>query len=123
MQLVYNTHTKPFWCSKSTIYLLFFHAEPPFIANFEFPSETVNEGTFAQIICSVVTGDEPLTIAWSLHGDTISSDPDIITTSLGTRSSILTISKVGYRHAGDYTCRASNIAGSYSHTAKLSVNG
>ena len=68
-------------------------------------------------------GDEPLTIAWSLHGDTISSDPDIITTALGTRSSILTISKVGYRHAGDYTCRASNVAGSYSHTAQLRVNG
>ena len=97
--------------------------EPPFIANFQFPAETVNEGTFSQIICSVVTGDEPLTISWSLHGDAISSDPDIITTALGTRSSILTISKVGYRHSGDYTCRATNRAGSYSHTATLRVNG
>ena len=64
-----------------------------------------------------------MTISWSLHGDVVSSDPDIITTALGTRSSILTISQVGYRHSGDYTCRATNNAGTYAHTATLRVNG
>ena len=103
--------------------ILFPLTEKPAIAPFQFPYETVDEGTYVQIICTIIKGDEPLTISWSLQGDIVSSDPDIITTSLGTRSSILTISKVGYRHSGDYTCRASNKAGSFSHTATLRVNG
>ena len=83
----------------------------------------MDEGTYVQIICTVIKGDEPLSISWSLHGDVISSDPSIITTALGTRSSILTISQVGYRHSGDYACRATNQAGSSFHSATLRVNG
>ena len=97
--------------------------EPPQLAPFQFPSETVDEGKYVQISCSVVSGDEPLQISWSLHGDGISSDPSIITTMIGTRSSILIISKVGYRHSGEYTCRASNSAGSVTHSDILKVNG
>ena len=93
------------------------------IAPFQFPSDTVDEGKYVQIGCSVISGDEPLKISWSLHGDTISSDPSIITTMIGTRSSILIISKVGYRHSGDYTCRATNKAGSATYSAVLKVNG
>ena len=83
----------------------------------------MDEGTYVQIICTVIKGDEPLSISWSLHGDVISSDPSIITTVLGTRSSILTISQVGYRHSGDYSCRVTNPAGSSVHSATLRVNG
>ena len=93
------------------------------IAPFQFPSDTVDEGNYGQITCSVISGDEPLQISWSLHGDVISSDPSIITTMIGTRSSILIISKVGYRHSGEYTCRATNNAGSATHSAVLRVNG
>lgn len=97
--------------------------EPPVIAPFQFPSDTVDEGRYGQITCSVVSGDEPLQISWSLHGDVISSDPSIITTMIGTRSSILIISQVGYRHSGEYTCRATNKAGTATHSATLRVNG
>lgn len=97
--------------------------EPPLLVPFQFPSETVDEGSYVQIGCSVIKGDEPLQISWSLQGDVISSDPSITTTMLGTRSSILIISQVGYRHAGDYSCRATNKAGSNTHSATLRVNG
>ena len=83
----------------------------------------MDEGAYVQISCSVITGDEPLKITWSLHGDVISSDPSITTTMIGTRSSILIISKIGYRHSGNYACRATNNAGADTYSATLRVNG
>ncbi len=77
----------------------------------------------AQLICFVPTGDEPLRISWSLKGDIISSEPSMTTTMIGTRTSMLMISSVGYRHRGVYTCTAANKAGSRSHSAELRVNG
>lgn len=98
-------------------------AEPPQIAPFQFPAESIDEGSFAQVTCSVTKGDEPLDISWHLHGDIISSDPSITTTIIGTRTSILIISDVGFRHSGLYTCRASNDAGTAVFSDELRVNG
>ena len=100
-----------------------FLPEPPQIGPFSFASDTVDEGSFAQITCSIIRGDEPLRISWSLQGDVVSSDPAITTTTIGSRTSILIISSVGYRHSGQYTCRAINPAGADTHSAMLRVNG
>ena len=88
-----------------------------------FGTEVLDEGQFGQVICIVTKGDEPLTITWALHGEIVSSDPGLTTTSLGTRSSMLTIQSVGYRHSGTYTCTATNKAGSTSQAVELQVNG
>lgn len=88
-----------------------------------FGAEVLNEGQFAQVVCIVTQGDEPLTISWSLHGEIVSSEPGLTTTSLGTRTSMLTIQSVGYRHSGSYTCTASNKAGVGSRSVTLKVNG
>ena len=85
----------------------------------------MNQGEFAQLICVIRRGDEPLSLTWSLKGDVISSDPDLSTTMLGRRTSVLTIASVGYsgsHHIGTYTCRASNPAGSRTYSADLKVN-
>ena len=76
-----------------------------------------------QIFCTVTQGDEPLSIKWSLQGDIVSSEPELTTTALGTRTSMLTIQSVGYRHSGTYTCSASNKAGTRSQGVELRVNG
>ena len=102
---------------------LFCLLEPPSIIPFSFGSEEVNEGDMAQLACFVSRGDEPLRISWSLKGDIISSEPTMTTTMIGTRTSMLMISRVGYRHSGTYTCTATNKAGSVFHSAELLVKG
>ncbi len=86
-------------------------------------ADILDEGQFVQIICTVTKGDEPLTIAWSLQGEIVNSEPSLTTNSLGTRASMLTIQSVGYRHSGVYTCTAGNKAGSSSQSVELKVNG
>ena len=80
-------------------------------------------GAFAQLTCAVSHGDMPITITWSLKGQELNSGPSIMTTMVGTRTSMLIISSVDYSHVGEYTCRASNPAGSVTHSADLVVNG
>ena len=63
-----------------------------------------------------------MTISWTFHGES-GADPDIITTPIGQRGSMLVISSVGKDHNGNYTCTAKNNAGIASETAVLKVNG
>ena len=100
-----------------------FLLEPPSIVPFSFGRDVVDSGEFAQLTCVVSKGDMPITITWSLKGQDLNSGPSITTTMVGTRTSMLIISSVDYSHIGEYTCRASNPAGSVTHAAKLNVNG
>ena len=98
-------------------------SEPPQIVPISFGKDKFDEGSSAQILCSVSDGDEPLSIRWTFHGDSISSDSGIMTSNLGTKTSFLMINSVSHEHRGSYTCLAKNKAGSAISTAKLNVNG
>ena len=100
-----------------------FFLEPPVIVPFSFGSSVVNTGVFAQLTCVVSQGDMPISITWSLKGEKLNSSPDISTTMLGQRVSMLVIASVDYTHIGEYTCRATNPAGSVTYSAHLKVNG
>ena len=101
----------------------FYILVPPEIVPFSFGAGAVNEGDIAQLTCLVRRGDEPLSISWFLKGDVVSSDPSVTTNIFGTRTSMLMISNVGYRHSGTYTCKAANAAGSQLMSAVLKING
>lgn len=89
-----------------------------------FGDEPVNAGDLASIQCAVSKGDFPLEITWMFKGLPIGPDrSDIIVSGSGKRVKQLTIDAVAARHAGEYTCVASNAAGSSSHSAILDVNG
>ena len=98
-------------------------AEPPEIVPFSFGEAPVNEGETSVIMCNIKRGDKPVSITWSLKGDVVSSDPALTTSMIGTQISLLTITNVGYRHSGTYTCRATNQAGSVTYSTNLLVNG
>ena len=79
------------------VFNLFYILEPPVIVPFSFGSDIVNTGVYSQLLCVVSQGDMPVTITWSLKGQELSSGPELTTTMLGTRTSMLTISSV-YRN-------------------------
>ena len=83
----------------------------------------MDSGEFAQLTCVVSKGDMPVSITWSLKGKELNSGDSIATTLLGKRASMLVISSVDYTHIGEYTCRATNTAGSVTHSVELKVNG
>lgn len=96
----------------------------PQILPLSFGDEPVNAGDLASVQCVVSKGDFPLEITWLLDGNQIGNDrTDVIITGSGKRVKQLTIEAVAARHAGEYTCVASNRAGSSSHSAILDVNG
>lgn len=90
---------------------------------FSFGKDVINQGQLGQLVCTILQGDEPISIKWSVQGEDLGPGPDLTTSQLGSRTSILMISSVSYRHSGTYTCLASNPAGSVSYSAELSVNG
>lgn len=95
----------------------------PSIAPFSFGDTAVNAGKIVQQNCLVTDGDEPLKITWLLNGGHASNSTGVTVFKLGSRTSILTIESVHSYHAGNYTCTATNSAGSSSFTAVLAVNG
>lgn len=77
----------------------------------------------ASVTCAVIKGDLPLEVSWMFNDHIIGSDQSDIVIDNGKRRKQLTIESVSARHAGEYTCVASNIAGSVSRTAILDING
>ncbi|KAK0078989.1 hypothetical protein PV325_001870 [Microctonus aethiopoides] len=116
----------------------------PQISPFTFGDEAANADEMATVQCAVIKGDLPVDIVWSFNGVPINMDMhnggliidrninnpqqqqehrDLVVRKSGSRASTLTIESVAARHAGIYSCSASNVAGSASHSADLTVNG
>ena len=97
----------------------------PQIAPFSIGDEPANWGEAVSAVCTVVKGDLPIEVAWALNGEPVTSKNhgDITISSTGKRVSLMTIEAVSGRHAGEYTCTASNAAGATSYSATLAVNG
>ena len=96
----------------------------PELSPFSFGEEPANAGNMASVQCAVITGDLPLEITWMFEGRPIeSARSDIIISGSGKRLKHLTIESVAARHAGEYTCVASNVAGSVARSSTLKVNG
>lgn len=108
-------------------------AVAPQIAPFTFGDEAANAGEMATVQCAVIKGDLPIDVVWSFNGRVIDANgafdehnydnSDIVISSSSKRASQLTIESVAARHAGEYSCTASNTAGTATHSSVLSVNG
>lgn len=74
--------------------------------------------------CSIAHGDFPIKIEWFLNDKPIAHyDNEILIATLGKRVSALTIESVDAKHVGNYSCMASNKAGTVNFTAQLIING
>ncbi|XP_061930177.1 cell adhesion molecule Dscam2 isoform X27 [Apis cerana] len=89
-----------------------------------FNAEVANSGDSVSVPCSILKGDMPMDISWAFNGVAIdtSRDSSITVTRISKHLSTLSIDGVSARHAGEYACSASNLAGSVSRSATLTVN-
>ncbi|XP_067215052.1 cell adhesion molecule Dscam1 isoform X3 [Linepithema humile] len=96
----------------------------PQIAPFSIGDEPANWGEAVSAVCTVVKGDLPIEVTWALNGEPITKENhgDVSISSTSKRVSLMTIEAVSARHAGEYTCTASNAAGATSYSATLAVN-
>ena len=83
----------------------------------------MNAGEFANLQCIVPTGDLPLNIRWSYPGEEMGGSSGVLAKKVADRVSMLMISVITARHAGEYVCTAENAAGTASHSTTLTVNG
>ncbi|KAI5751952.1 hypothetical protein M8J77_012420 [Diaphorina citri] len=94
---------------------------PPRIVPFSF-EEPIFAGQSIQVACSVSAGDAPIQIGWKFSGADIPDDFGIETQSLGRRGSALIFESADSKHGGNYTCSATNAAGTVHYTATLNVH-
>lgn len=93
----------------------------PQIEPFHFNENGLNGGGSATLVCTVTSGDTPLTIVWLKDNKTI--EHNHIVQKLDDTTSLLRLSHVTLEDAGNYTCTASNSAGSVSRYSILKVKG
>jgi len=94
---------------------------PPEIMPFQ-PSSNLKEGGKTNIVCSVTSGDLPITFVWRKDGKPLPHDSDIHEHVMD-MSSTLRINNLAAKHSGHYMCIATNPASSANFTAKLIVKG
>lgn len=102
--------------------IILFDSVVPHIKPFEL-DEAVFAGESVHLDCHVSKGDTPLSIEWSFNGRPVARVPGVSTTALGSRASVLSLAAATGGHSGNYTCTATNRAGSASHSATLNVIG
>ncbi|XP_055624203.1 cell adhesion molecule Dscam2 isoform X45 [Toxorhynchites rutilus septentrionalis] len=97
----------------------------PKITPFSFGDEPLNYGESASVHCSIAAGDFPILIEWYFNGRLVTEVETlerIAVASVGKRTKALAIDGVNEQYVGNYTCKASNRAGSISNSAALIVN-
>lgn len=104
--------------------LLLVPIDKPVINPFLFGSN-LKEGMRTSVLCSVTSGESPLTITWFKNHDLLqTAHPEIEILSLGDFTSTVRINSVRRDHSGNYTCQAKSFKGSpASFTAEMVVQG
>lgn len=100
-------------------------AQAPTITPFAF-NQNVQENQRSSVLCTISSGDLPVTISWLKDGQLLSpsllqAKKIIIKPDLD--QSTLKFNAVRLDHAGNYTCVAKNKAGVQAHSAQLVVHG
>lgn len=97
----------------------------PQILPFTFGDEPANWGDLMSVTCSVVKGDLPIDITWAFNNKLLKDqqDLDVVVASTNKKNSVLSIESVSAKHVGNYSCLATNRAGTAAYSANLAVNG
>ncbi|KAK7068699.1 hypothetical protein SK128_024055 [Halocaridina rubra] len=97
--------------------------EPPQTFPIDFGSDTFYEGDFAQANCVLRKGDLPVMFQWTFNEMSLLASDSVEILNVGGRTSLLTINPVRGHHQGNFSCIATNAAGSTRMGASIIVNG
>ncbi|XP_064480158.1 cell adhesion molecule Dscam1-like [Ornithodoros turicata] len=92
----------------------------PKVNPFKFPSD-LEEGMRSVVVCVVIDGDQPVSIAWLKDGRPLSQGLGATSEMLNAFTSSLTFHSVGPQHSGNYTCVARNPAAAVNRSATMTV--
>lgn len=81
--------------------------------------DVLRQGMRALITCSIIEGDLPIIFRFEKDGQIVEG----MTRRMDEYTASLVIENISPDHAGNYTCVASNQAGTESFTVPLTVNG
>ncbi|GFS81552.1 down syndrome cell adhesion molecule-like protein 1 homolog, partial [Nephila pilipes] len=93
----------------------------PVIEPFNLPP-SVQMGQRLSITCTVIKGDPPITLKWLRDEHALKKDGDIRIHNLADYSSTLLFDPVKPEHRANYTCVATNEAGSERHSAAMVIH-
>lgn len=94
----------------------------PHITPFAFEEEP-SRGDTVQIQCLVSKGDMPIKFSWLFNEKAIATEMSVNIAPFGKKTSVLSIDYVNESHIGNFTCVASNRAGTSKYSAELFVKG
>lgn len=95
----------------------------PVILPFSY-DELVNVDDALDLFCQISKGDKPISIKWTFDSaNAIGGHAQLTSKRLSDKASMLSILAASAKHTGNYTCTATNRAGSVSHTTSITVNG
>lgn len=97
-------------------------AVPPKLSIFTFRRDLAL-GERVYEACTVIGGDKPVQVTWTKDGVPVKSIEGVQVRNLDQLTTFLVIDHLSPRHAGNYTCTATNDASSVQHTSALNVNG
>ena len=110
-------------CLFYTNFISYFITVAPKVVPFTAPSN-LQQGDRATLTCTVARGDSPLTLMWMKDGEPIprgKSSYKVL--NFDEFNSMLTLESLNLEHIGNYSCRASNTAGTSSVETQLIVYG
>lgn len=95
----------------------------PKIHPFTFGEEPLFVRETVSVQCTVLSGDLPIMFSWMLNGKPITEDLKVNIAAFGKKVSVLNIDSIAGKHAGNYTCLATNVAGLSTFSTMLTVKG